>query len=906
MKVLLEERKGNEEHERLRREAQALARLSHPNVVTVHEVGDDDGELYIAMEYVRGQTLSRWLEGEREWSAVLDAFIQAGRGLQAAHEAGLVHRDFKPQNVVRSEDGVVKVLDFGLVRTPSAEEEESGGLESTEGLPAFASDVTLTGTGAILGTTAYMSPEQLRGEEANDRSDQFNFCVALFQGLYGIRPFEGARLDELLDAIERGELAEIPRSSPVPAAIRRAVLRGLAVDPSSRWPSMESLLTALAWPPERRRSRWLSAALGVGLLALTGAAYASRSEPGEPTCSDAEGQLEGVWDPTRAVEVKAALQSNGDSFSEVAWLWAERELDAYAEDWALMHTQACEATSVRHEQSSHLLDLRMGCLQRSRQTLQATVDILGSGGADINPRLSRLVKGLRPLSQCADVAALLSEVEPPPVGNAAVVEEASQQLARARALLLARELEQARVVIDEVDAALVDIDYGPIQTELALRRGTLLQEEGNYEASEEAFLSALRMALRSNRGEPMFESFANLMFLVGHLQARPEEALRYWAFVEELARSKPLREARIRNIRAVLERDQGDYRAAEEDFRAVGELEERVYGSARAGEPAPGWRVNLASTLDMQGKHEEAEAEFRAVMAIDEVALGSDHPEVGMTRLQLVAPLAGQGRYEDAEREARAGLAALIDGLGPEHPEVAIGKINLGIILDALGKVAEAEAEFRAALALKQRYFGEAHPEVANARINLAAALSSQGKFAEAEAEARAALSIWKGFYGPEHPEVLNARYNLAGYQHALERYEEAATEFREVLRRRTAMLEPDDPLLAEVRINLGIVLGDAGQTTEALSMAEQGWGRLRRDDIPPSTRAFAASVLADTLVLAEGSSRDLDRARRLNRRALQWYRESEADHHEDIQALERWLAENPRSVAAADDTLHR
>ena len=249
VKVLRDD-EGPSEATRLRfqREAQAMARLSHPNVVTVHEVGDDGDVAFVAMEFIQGQTLGSWLRTRPPWRDVVEAFVMAGRGLAAAHRAGLIHRDLKPPNMMRSDTGRVKVLDFGLARAIDGDSESmTEGFDPTSSGSSAALSHAVTRPGTVMGTPAYMAPEQFRGEDADLRSDQFSFCVALYEGLYGERPFKDSsrwiQLSRSFTPDRSGEeeqaLLHVPASSKVPAALRKVVLRGLRIDPEQRWPSME-------------------------------------------------------------------------------------------------------------------------------------------------------------------------------------------------------------------------------------------------------------------------------------------------------------------------------------------------------------------------------------------------------------------------------------------------------------------------------------------------------------------------------------------------------------------------------------------------------------------------------------------------------------------------------------------
>jgi WD40 repeat protein/tRNA A-37 threonylcarbamoyl transferase component Bud32 len=285
IKLVKAERVDDLARARVLREAQAMARVSHPNVVQIYEVGEHGDQVYVAMEFVAGPTLAAWtaawrerarLEGKLAWLEILAHYVEAGRGLAAAHAADVVHRDFKPANAIVGDDGRVRVLDFGIARpitgtharTRAMVEPESSDLG--EATSQTLASTNLTKTGARVGTPAYMSPEQFEGGNVDARSDQFSFCVALWEALYGERPFAGRTQAALLEAMRAGSLRAVPATSGVPTWLRERIRRGLAHDPEARWPSMMALLDALLDDPDRRRRarfrRALKAVLALGLL----------------------------------------------------------------------------------------------------------------------------------------------------------------------------------------------------------------------------------------------------------------------------------------------------------------------------------------------------------------------------------------------------------------------------------------------------------------------------------------------------------------------------------------------------------------------------------------------------------------------------------------------------------------
>ena len=226
------------------REARAIARVSHPNVIAVYEVGESYQFVYIAMEYIDGETLHKWqARGGHAWKETLDLYLHAGAGLDAAHRAGVVHRDFKPENVLIGQGGRVWVADFGIARIGLPFESAEHLSEQRESVP-LSSD-RLTVIGVISGTPGYMSPEQYHGGDVDSRSDQWSFCAALFEALYGYLPFTGDTIKEHAESVLKPPLSP-PGDTPVPAEIHRALLRGLSAEPSTRFESMAMLLSALS------------------------------------------------------------------------------------------------------------------------------------------------------------------------------------------------------------------------------------------------------------------------------------------------------------------------------------------------------------------------------------------------------------------------------------------------------------------------------------------------------------------------------------------------------------------------------------------------------------------------------------------------------------------------------------
>ena len=521
---------------RLLREAHALARLSHPNVVQIYDTGAFAGQIFIAMELVRGVDLRGWLARPHPRAEVLRVLLDAGRGLAAAHDAGFVHRDFKPENVLVGADGRVRVADFGLVR--QRDDDEDDGDDDPDD-PRARNEPSLTRTGALLGTPAYMSPEQHLGLPADARSDQFSFCVALWEALHGQRPFAGDSAELLTTAVLAGRIQPPPRTARTSRHLTRVLARGMARAPEQRYPGMHALLADLARNPARARRRWL---LGLGAAALiSAAAVAARREVAEP-CSGGPEALASAWDPARRQAVADALAAADDPDATALALTG---LDAYADAWLESHRDAC-LDHRRGEQSSALLDARMRCLDRRRQTLATAANLLAGAPTDAAsapapapgapapppapppaPDAAQLVARLPAVAACDDPAVVLAEVtipeDPAVAAEVAAVESA---LIGARVRHDAGDVAGAQVLADEAAARARRAGSPPTLAAALLVQARVHFTRGAYTLARPALGEALTQAVESRRDDVAAEAIARLLYVDGVQGSRPEEALR--------------------------------------------------------------------------------------------------------------------------------------------------------------------------------------------------------------------------------------------------------------------------------------------------------------------------------------------------------------------------------------------
>ncbi len=393
-----------EQQARLRREAQAMARVTHANIVQIYELGADGDRLFCAMELVDGETLRQWLETPRPWRATLDVLLAAGRGVAAAHTAGLVHRDVKPDNVMIARDGRILVADFGLARLTEMGSEPAPAMSSID-LDARA-NLSLTTTRTFLGTPMYTAPEVLQTRGGDALSDQFSFCVMAYEALYGSRPFNRTTLDELMESVHEEPSPPRPARKPPPRGIWRCLRRGMAVAKEERWPAMAPLLAGLeraAAAPRRRRVA-IAAAAAVALVASSVVALAPQERDEEELAREAgESRMAAVWSTARRDGLRTAFARAAEPAVAAQGASMSAALDRYRDAWLAMRIDAWRATNRRARQPARLLELRMRCLDRLADEMDAF--LLIAAEAHRPDELRRIAQGvgrLTPVATCTD------------------------------------------------------------------------------------------------------------------------------------------------------------------------------------------------------------------------------------------------------------------------------------------------------------------------------------------------------------------------------------------------------------------------------------------------------------------------------------------------------------------------
>jgi tRNA A-37 threonylcarbamoyl transferase component Bud32/tetratricopeptide (TPR) repeat protein len=655
---------------RMVREAKAIAKVSHPNVVAIFDVGVHDGHVFMAMEHLAGGTLSDWMapEKKRSWREIVSLFIEIGHGLAGAHAEGLIHRDFKPDNVLLDKNGKPKVVDFGLVQLSAAGDlEDSGAVlrDTEEDLSSGSSLVTLapemlagplTRTGALMGTPAYMAPEQFTGKKVDERTDQFAFCVALYQALYGERPFAGETVSALAASVIHGRAREPRRDSQVPGWVRRAVLRGIDVDPDRRFPRLADLIAALANDPAKRTRAWtIAGASMVVMLAAVGVAH--RLGAGQRAmCTGGGARLAGIWEPgtepsARKSAIHRAFAASGKSYAEQAFTGAARLLDQYVERWTGMYTDACEATQVRGEQSAEVLDLRMTCLNEHLGNARALSDVFAAADGKVVENAISAAAALPPLDRCADVAQLRAVVKPPE--NAATRARVTALRSRLADLIALRDSGQCARATTKAETLISDVravGYQPLVAETLYESAQLGSSCGDIAET----LQRLREAHTAATGSHNDEVAAQASSLIpSFAMNRLNQVLvaREWLAV---ARGDVERLGRETLAHAMLAQAEGMLAVSEGDFaRALTAADHSIAVTRRLLGPDDPltiqWESNKGDWQETAGRLEEAlQTDIQARTHFERV-LGSEHPRVALVSNNEGEVLNLLGRYAEAE-----------------------------------------------------------------------------------------------------------------------------------------------------------------------------------------------------------------------------------------------------------------
>ena len=652
----------------------AIARVSHPCIVPVYAVGMWTGGVYVAMEFIEGIDLRSWSEARDEpfpWPEVLRVFREVGRAVVAAHAGGVLHRDLSPDKILIGDAGQVRVVDFGLAPITDvpdeADDASAAALAELRERLGIGEDAV---TPALVGTLEYAAPEVLAGGAADRESDQFSFCVSLYETLYGERPFTGPDRFSLAADYVRGEPRPAPRDANVPAWIRAAVLRGLSIRPWDRWHSMERLVRELDRDPTARRRRWrrglTAVTLGAGVIGL----LAWQQERADAQCTRAGEATASLWDQSRRAELEEAFVANAAPWAAQNFAATAETIDAWAEEWVDEKVAACEAARTgdapteTYDERSACLDARQGELR----TLLVVLEDSDPSALDQAPRAAELLAPTRVCTQTAGLIELRHSVDADPAEVAALRERVD----RGWALLRLGQTDSAAAIIAGLAELPVDLHYPAIAVASLHLRGTLAHARGHLQEAETSLHEAALLASRHGLDRSMVQLWTELAEILATTPSRRTEATRA-----------------IEYARAVLDRIRLDEQRWQLD---------RVRGTiaVRAGKPADALLQYHAALAGLDRSDDQPWAHTELLLEIGELLAAQGDLAAARGYLQRA--------YDDARNR-----------LGARHPALAQSLLKLGDLEALAGKTVEARTSWERAVAL----IADAHGPSSNAAVLL-------------------------------------------------------------------------------------------------------------------------------------------------------------------------------------------
>lgn len=825
VKVLRSLRTGALETERLFREAQAMARLSHPHVVTVHEVGVEDDHVFVAMEYVEGGTLADLIHSgqpceKARISPTLSLMRQCAQGLAAAHATGTVHRDFKPTNVLLTVDGRAKIADFGLARFDDSEPDPaaSDSLSSADALaqrPASGSSTAsgspsnrLTLTGDVLGTPAYMAPEQLDGV-ADVQTDQFSFCAAFYEVFYGHRPFKGDNLTELLVNIAEGRMETAPPSSHVPGWLHRVLRRGLSLRPEDRYLDMSALSDALE-VGERRRRRKGYATRAIGGIAVAGTlvgAYVGttryQTQLRVDACVARGDEIDKLWNDGSRQALRQGLVASeiheAESTADKVMPW----VDAQAQAWRDARTTVCLSDGVHETWSASKLDKALWCLQDRQLELSSLVEGFSHPDESTAGRVIEVVTDLSPIEACMDDAFLAGMASPPPVEDRPALTSLRASLSSVRFLARTGEYARGLTLAESARVEAERLDWPPLVAAAHAEQASLLSFNGSAKEAEKLTIQAYMEAVRCGSWDLAHTTANRLAFNVGVRQTRLAEG-ELWS-------------------------------------------EHALTVLVHAGDP---FGLRRAAVLATQGQiHQQMQdldkalELFEQALAIRKAALHPQHPTIATSLNDIATVLDGLGLLDRSMEMHTRALTIREAAFGPAHPLVASVLNNLAVGHARQAQFGPAAELFGRALRIDEANLGPDHPRLVLALSNLGSVHHAQQEYDKAKRLHARALRILENNPAPNKRQQATVMHNLAQAHSALKEFSQARQLLEGALVIQLDALGADHPDIAATRNTLGFVLLELLEPDMALEQFEQALPIAPPPSVADSERGIATSL---------------------------------------------------------------
>jgi tetratricopeptide (TPR) repeat protein len=811
---------------RLRAEAKAIAKLAHPNVVPIFEVGDDGGDVYLVMELVEGTTLRGWIAAApRSETEILDAFVQIGRGLAAAHAAGVVHRDLKPDNVLVGTDGRVRLVDFGLARSDAPGPRDAG------------DDL---GRSTIAGTPRYMAPEQFEGRHVDARADQFAFCVSLFEALHGKLPFRGASFAEIGANVLSGTIDATAMRRPIAGAIDRVMRRGLATDPSARFDGMDALLDALA---RARGARRRHALLGVAALSVVGiVALVWHDVARRRACEAASDVAAARWRQVQP-DVDAALRATDVPWSATAARGVDEGVRAWVDAWGTVRGHVCAGGDASDEASLRTI----ACLDEGLATLDAVAAQLVVADAEIAASAPELVASLEPPAACEEPTRLatIELGSPEQRGELAALVAG---LARVRAGNLVGAYAEAR---DDATRLLDDargLGQTTIEAELLLRLGKLDDQLSELDAAQTHLEEAYFLAGRRGLSRIAALAAIGLAVTIGVHGSRPAAGQQWLAHAAMMAARSDDPEVQIslHHAKGGVLSEQGAFDEAVVELREALRLVRQAHGERHPG--AINELIAIGSAESAAGHADAAQAAFDEASELVVALLGDEHPLLATVLHNAGNDAVRRGELDAALAAHRSALAIRERAYGGDHVDVAASLSGIGAVLGTRGDAAGAHEHFVRAVAIVERRLGPDHPRLANDLGNAGLALLMLGRPGEARVHLDRACALLERGPGVDDRAHAVCLENLADALDVTGDAEGAIAAYRRALAIRESIAGPRSPTLALTTANLAMALRHAGRPGEALDQLARIEGMIQPGEPAwlPVQLELARSQLAD------------------------------------------------------------
>lgn len=802
---------------RLEREARALAQLQHPNVVEVFDVGRADGRVYIVMHRVLGQTLAAWLEGRPGRAEVMSAFVSAASGLSAAHAAGLVHRDFKPSNVLVGEDGSIRVSDFGLAHLGGPDSEREEAEESLSG--------SQTLSAARAGTPIYMAPEQHDGAPLGAATDQFAFCAALLEALTGRRPFAGETSQEL----RRAKGQPPPALEGLEPRVAAVLRRGLAEDAAKRWASIDELVAELESPAASRRtaSIWVAGVSGFALIGA--AAYGIVAAHEDRQCALAGERVLAIWDEAHRRSVDDAVAAFGPSYAADAWIRLQPRVDAYTESLASAALRTCMIARDGEDVAA-----KQACIEARVRRLEASLEMLAGEPALFGTKFA--VDGwFTHVAPCSGS----SRAQPSLPATAVAA------LARIDGLRSLRKLEEAEAL---ARAAISDAADEPTRVRASLELGRILLAAHQDSQAEAVLAQAFVDADRLGDSDTAVRAAAALAAHAAQtldLSAAEPWTRELRSRLQQPDLSSPATRASAEAALAAYHVAIGDTVEAERHgLAAVAALAEGL------GEEHPQTllaQANAVEPLLRRGRSEEAAARLNPLVPKLEQALGPRHPKLAVLH-QLRANLERtQGRSDDALASITTAIDILREASDGPSRDLAIAWAWRASILKRQGKLDEASADYRRARDVFELIGGSESLHAAAMNGDLSSLALQSGNVDEAIGLAQRAFDAVREAVGREHELTLVACGRLLDALLEAERPAELARIVEECGPLSTT-LDTDPGLLVNARVALGRAASALEDPTAARAHLEAAHRLATEKKLSAEHRAHAAFHLAIVL----------------------------------------------------------